>query len=93
MVESPTGGVEAREEDRPMKRAQAPAGSTPSDREAEVLGLVARGASNREIARGPHLSEVTVKTHLIHVFSKLGVADRTAAVTVALQRGIIRLGA
>jgi len=76
---------------RLMKRAQAPAGSTLSDREVEVLGLVARGASNREIARGLHLSEATVKTHLIHVFNKLGVADRTAAVTTALEKGILRL--
>ncbi len=76
---------------RLMKRAQAPAGSTLSDREVEVLGLVARGASNREIARGLHLSEATVKTHLIHVFNKLDVADRTAAVTTALEKGILRL--
>ena len=76
---------------RLMKRAQAPAGSTLSDRKVEVLGLVARGASNREIARGLHLSGATVKTHLIHVFNKLGVADRTAAATTALQRGILRL--
>ena len=77
---------------RLMKRARAPAGSTLSDREVEVLGLVARGASNREIARGLYLSEATVKTHLIHVFNKLGVTDRTAAVTTALERGILRLG-
>ncbi|MBA2512168.1 MAG: response regulator transcription factor [Rubrobacteraceae bacterium] len=76
---------------RLMKRAQAPAGSTLSDREVEVLGLVARGASNREIARGLHLSEATVKTHLIHVFNKLDVDDRTAAVTTALEKGILRL--
>lgn len=76
---------------RLMKRARAPAGSTLSDREVEVLGLVARGASNREIARGLHLSEATVKTHLIHVFNKLAVADRTAAVTTALEKGILRL--
>ncbi len=76
---------------RLMKRARAPAGSTLSDREVEVLGLVARGASNREIARGLHLSEATVKTHLIHVFNKLDVADRTAAVTTALEKGILRL--
>ena len=77
---------------RLMKRARAPAGSTLSDREVEVLGFVARGASNREIARGLYLSEATVKTHLIHVFNKLGVTDRTAAVTTALERGILRLG-
>ncbi len=60
-------------------------------RELEVVRLVARGASNREIARDLHLSEATVKTHLIHVFEKLGVADRTSAVTTALERGLIQL--
>jgi DNA-binding NarL/FixJ family response regulator len=56
-----------------------------------VLGAAARGLSNREVARELHGSEATGKTHLLHVFAKLGVDDRTAAVTVALERGIIRL--
>jgi DNA-binding NarL/FixJ family response regulator len=60
-------------------------------RELEVVRLVARGASNREIARDLRLSEATVKTHLVHVFEKLGVADRTSAVTTALERGLITL--
>ena len=54
-----------------------------------MLASVAGGLSNREIARSLHISDATVKTHLIHVFAKLGVKDRTAAV----ERGIIRLGA
>jgi DNA-binding NarL/FixJ family response regulator len=62
-----------------------------SSRELEVLGLVADGASNSEIAARLHISQATVKSHLIHIFGKLGVSDRTAAVTVALQRGLIRL--
>jgi DNA-binding NarL/FixJ family response regulator len=62
-----------------------------SAREIEVLSLVARGASNKEIGRQLHISEATVKSHLIHIFGKLGVADRTAAVTTALKRGILRL--
>jgi len=62
-----------------------------SAREIEVLSLVARGASNRGIARELHVSEATVKTHLIHIYEKLGVADRTAAVTTALRRGILQL--
>jgi DNA-binding NarL/FixJ family response regulator len=45
----------------------------------------------KEIGRSLHISEGTVKSHLIHIFSKLGVADRTAAVTVALERGLLRL--
>jgi DNA-binding NarL/FixJ family response regulator len=56
-----------------------------------VLELVARRRSNKEIARVLHLGEATVKTHLVHSFSKLGVEDRTEAVTAALERGIIRL--
>jgi DNA-binding NarL/FixJ family response regulator len=78
---------------RLMRTMRQPAGEKLSDRETEVLSFVSRGLSNREIARSLHISEATVKTHLIHVFGKLGVADRTAAVTVALERGIIRLGA
>jgi DNA-binding NarL/FixJ family response regulator len=60
-------------------------------RELEVVRLVARGASNREIARDLRLSEATVKTHLLHIFEKLGVSDRTSAVTTALERGLIEL--
>jgi ATP/maltotriose-dependent transcriptional regulator MalT len=70
---------------------RAPAEEALSAREVEVLGLVARGASNQEIARALHVSQATVKSHLIHIFGKLGVSDRTAAVTVALERGILRL--
>ncbi|HUQ80440.1 MAG TPA: response regulator transcription factor [Gemmatimonadaceae bacterium] len=62
-----------------------------SAREIEVLMLVARGTSNKLIARDLGISETTVKTHLLHIFSKLGVDDRTAAVTVAVARGVIRL--
>jgi len=76
---------------RLLQHMHAPAGEAISAREIEVLTLVARGASNKEIARGLHISEATVKSHLIHIFSKLGVADRTAAVMVALERGLISL--
>jgi DNA-binding NarL/FixJ family response regulator len=76
---------------RVLGRMRAPAEEALSSREIEVLGAVARGLSNRAIARSLHISEATVKTHLLHVFAKLGVNDRTAAVTVALERGIIRL--
>ena len=60
-----------------------------SDREREVLGLVAEGLSNPEIGRRLHLSEATVKTHLLHVFEKLGVGDRTRAVTHAMELGLL----
>lgn len=77
---------------RLMDRMRAPAEEALTAREIEVLSLVAQGTSNKEIARQLHISEATVKTHLVHVYSKLGVADRTSAVTTALQRGILRLG-
>jgi DNA-binding NarL/FixJ family response regulator len=76
---------------RLLRQRHMPAEEALSARELEVLTQVARGASNKEIARTLHLSEATVKTHLIHLFGKLGVADRTAAVTVALERGLLRL--
>ncbi len=63
-----------------------------STREIEVLAQVARGSSNKQIARNLHISEATVKSHLIHIFSKLGVTDRTAAVMVALERGLLIIG-
>jgi DNA-binding NarL/FixJ family response regulator len=77
---------------RLMGRMRAPAEEALSSREIEVLGLVARGLTNKDIARALHLSEATVKTHLLHVFSKLGVDDRTKAVTVAAERGILPIG-
>jgi DNA-binding NarL/FixJ family response regulator len=63
-----------------------------SEREIEVLEQAARGAANREIAARLHISEATVKSHFVHIFAKLGVDDRTAAVTLAMERKIIRLG-
>lgn len=77
---------------RLVSRVRTPAapGHEPlSTREREVLGLVARGTSNREIAAGLFISEATVKTHLTHVFAKLGAKDRAAAVAVAYERGIL----
>lgn len=62
---------------------------TLTPRELEVLQLVAKGHSNPDIARRLFLSEATVKTHLLHVFEKLGVNDRTRAVTLAMERGLL----
>ncbi len=62
-----------------------------SPREIDVLRLVAKGASNKEIAHQLHISEATVKSHLLHIFAKLEVNDRTQAVTVAIQRGIVTI--
>ncbi len=61
-------------------------------RELEVLDLAAKGLRNREIASAIGRSEDTVKAHLKHIMKKLGVADRTEAVTLALRRGIIHIG-
>lgn len=58
-------------------------------REAEVLRAVARGSTNREAAAALHVSEATVKTHLVHVFDKLGVTSRTAAVARARDLGVV----
>jgi DNA-binding NarL/FixJ family response regulator len=60
-----------------------------SSRETEVLALVARGLTNAEIGQQLTITEATVKTHLIRSFSKLGVNDRTAAVTSAIALGAI----
>ena len=61
-------------------------------RESEVLALVAAGSTNREIGQALFLSEATVKSHLVHIFTKLGVGSRTAAVAKARELGAIRAG-
>jgi DNA-binding NarL/FixJ family response regulator len=76
---------------RLVGHTRKPETSALSARELEVLTLVARGTINKIIARELRISEATVKTHLLHIFAKLGVDDRTAAVTVALERGVLRL--
>jgi len=74
---------------RLVTHVQAPTGEQLTPREVQVLGLVARGLSNSEIGRQLYIGEATVKTRLLRTFVKLGVNDRTAAVTVALSRGIL----
>jgi len=64
---------------------------TLTNRELEVLRMVAKGLGNKEIAAALNIAEVTVKLHVSHVLEKLNVNDRTQAATVALQRGIIPL--
>lgn len=65
-------------------------GGALSSREIEVLELVAAGRSNRDIGRELFLSEATVKSHLVHIFTKLGVNSRTRAVAAARESGTIR---
>ena len=61
-----------------------------TSREVEILELLARGLANKELARRLLVSEATVKSHLAHIYGKLGVDTRAAAVAVAIQRRIIR---
>ncbi|MCS6551499.1 response regulator transcription factor [Curtobacterium flaccumfaciens pv. flaccumfaciens] len=74
---------------RLMARMRAPRASL-SAREIEVLRLVAEGSSNVDVAERLHITDATVKSHLVHVFSKLGVGSRTAAVSEARALGILR---
>jgi DNA-binding NarL/FixJ family response regulator len=71
--------------------AEFPERSDLTERELEVLQLVAKGLSNKDVARVIGRTDETVKIHLKNVFAKLDVADRTEAVTVALTRGLIHL--
>jgi DNA-binding NarL/FixJ family response regulator len=73
-----------------MSRVRGPAQEPLTPREVEVLRLVARGTSNRDAAAALFVSEATVKTHLLHIYAKLGVNDRAAAVALAVERGLVR---
>ncbi|QNE45745.1 response regulator transcription factor [Glaciihabitans sp. INWT7] len=73
-----------------VRRVAKPVAVTLSARESQVLALVADGNSNPSIAKALFLSEATVKTHLLHVFEKLGVSDRTRAVTLAMELGLLK---
>ncbi|MFJ2863614.1 response regulator transcription factor [Kitasatospora sp. NPDC087314] len=75
--------------DRLLERMRTPAAAL-SARETEVLGLVADGLTNQQISQRLHLSQATVKSHLVHIYTKLGVDSRTAAVRAARGRGLIR---
>jgi len=79
---------------RLLESIARPAGEAPADpltrREREVLELIARGLSNKRIARELGIAEKTVKTHAGHVFAKLGVTDRTQAALLAVRTGLAR---
>jgi DNA-binding NarL/FixJ family response regulator len=77
---------------RLMGQLRNPAKEPLSQRELEVIGLIARGSTNREAAARLFISEATVKTHLLHIYAKLGVKDRAAAVAAAFERGLIKPG-
>ena len=74
---------------RLLGQVRAPAADPLSQRELEVLGLIAQGASNRDAASRLFISEATVKTHVLHIFAKLGVNDRAAAVAAGFERGLL----
>jgi DNA-binding NarL/FixJ family response regulator len=76
---------------RLMSRFRAPRAGPLSQRELEVLELVAAGATNREAAARLFITEATIKTHLLNVYAKLGVGDRAAAVAEAFNRGLLTL--
>lgn len=77
---------------RLIGQIRSPAGGAAmSNRELEVLSIIARGKTNKEAAAQLFISEATVKTHMLHIFAKLGVSDRTSAVAVAIDRGLLRL--
>jgi DNA-binding NarL/FixJ family response regulator len=74
---------------RLIGQVRAPAQEPLSQRELDVLSLIAQGASNRDAAGRLFISEATVKTHVLHIFAKLGVNDRAAAVAVGFERGLL----
>ena len=74
---------------RLMGNIRKPAQAALSDRELNVLKLIADGATNKDAARRLFISEATIKTHLLHVYDKLGVRDRAAAVSEAHKRGLL----
>jgi len=75
---------------RLLNQVRAPAQESLSDRELEVLSLVAQGLTNRAAAGRLFISEATLKTHLLHIYAKLEVNDRAAAVATAFERGLLR---
>ena len=74
-----------------VRLAERMASSDLTSREMEVLELIVRGQSNKEIGASLAISEATVKSHINNILSKLGVTDRTQAATTALQRGLVHL--
>jgi DNA-binding NarL/FixJ family response regulator len=74
---------------RLVGRVRTPEPALLSPRELEILGLIADGATNRVVGERLHVSEATVKTHLLSVYAKLGVGDRAAAVAEGFRRGLL----
>ena len=92
LAPSVTRRLIARFSGRVVDRAQAAALKSLTDREREVLNLIARGMSNGEIAKRLFLGETTVKTHVAHLLDKLDLRDRVQAVVVAYESGLVAPG-
>ena len=75
-----------------LGQVRRPTRHTLSERELEILVIVAHGATNRQVASQLFISEATVKTHLLHIYEKLGVNDRAAAVAAGYERGLLTPG-
>jgi DNA-binding NarL/FixJ family response regulator len=76
---------------RLVGEVRAPAKVSLSQRELEVLTLIARGRTNKEVGAALYISEATVKSHLLHLYGKLGVNDRAAAVAAAFKADLLKL--
>jgi len=88
MLEHPSEDVGRAVSERVVQVLRAPRVRL-TDREQEVLRLLDTGASNPQIAKALFVTEATVKTHLVHIFAKLGVDSRSRAVAVARERGLL----
>lgn len=84
------GALDRAEQKAEQADAGIPEGTDLTEREAEVLRLIARGATNREIAKRLSISEGTVKNHVSNILSRLGLRDRTQAAIYAHERGLLR---
>jgi ATP/maltotriose-dependent transcriptional regulator MalT len=74
---------------RLINQVRTPQSGVLSERELEVLALIAQGLTNRGAAARLFISQATVKTHLLHIYAKLEVGDRAAAVATAFERGLL----
>lgn len=74
-----------------LRRLNAPSSGELTERELEVLRLLGRGRTNKEIAAALTITERTVKFHISSIFNKIGASNRTEALTLAVQRGLIAL--
>jgi DNA-binding NarL/FixJ family response regulator len=87
----PAGGTTAAADPSPAPLREEPVGRKLSQRETEILQLIAKGVSNSEAAAMLELSKATIRTHLEHIYKKLEVTNRVEAVTEGLRKGLIQM--